>query len=156
MIEIPSSKWPSRRDHDEVARCACRSTRTAWWVLAEVLEQHGGQVFGGLLALFKQLLNRQFLSQCSETIESSVKRHLEYWGEIGVHLYQTLALLLLLIVVVGNVASRYSQGKSLKIRVMHTTMKYPVRATLRYSSLTRRVNARASWSGSAVPQSRFL
>ena len=80
-------------------------------ILAEVLKQHGAQIFGGLLALLKQLLSSQSIGQCSEAIESSVKRHLEYWGEVSVHLHQSLVLLLLLTVVVGNVASRQLLGE---------------------------------------------
>ena len=99
--------------------------------LAEVLEQHSAQVFRRLLALLKRLLGSQSISRCSEAIESSVKKHLEYWGEVGVHLHQSLALVLLLTVVVGNVASRQLSGKSLEIRIMHTTMECLVPARLR-------------------------
>ena len=100
-------------------------------VLAEVLEQHSAQVFGGLLALLKQLLGSESIIRCSEAIESSVKKHLEYWGEVGVLLHQSLALLLLLTVVVGNVASQQLPGKSLAIRVTYTMMEYLVPARLR-------------------------
>ena len=99
-------------------------------VLAEVLEQHGVPIFGRLPALLKQLLGSKSIRRCSEAIESSVKRHLKYWGEVGVHLHQSLALLLLLTVVVGYVASRQLPGKSPEIRVTHATMEYLVRASL--------------------------
>ena len=49
--------------------------------LAEVLEQHSAQVFRRLLALLKRLLGSQSISRCSEAIESSVKKHLEYWAK---------------------------------------------------------------------------
>ena len=70
-------------------------------VLAEVLEQHGAQISGRLLALLKQLLGSKTIGRCSEAIESNVKKHLKYLGEVGVHLHKSLALLLLLTVVVG-------------------------------------------------------
>ena len=47
-------------------------------VLAKPLEEHSALVFGGLLALLKQLLGSQAISWCSEAIKSSVKKHLEY------------------------------------------------------------------------------
>ena len=70
-------------------------------VLAEVLEQSGVQILGILLALLKRLLSSKSISQCSEAIKSSVKKHLKYSGEVGVHLHQSLVFLLLLTVVVG-------------------------------------------------------
>ena len=47
------------------------------------------------------------------------------------HLHESLARLLLLTIVVGNVTSQKLPGKSLKIRVTHTTMEYLVPARLR-------------------------
>ena len=47
-------------------------------VLAEVLKQHGAQIWRGLLALLKQLLSSKSISRCSKAIESSVKKHLKY------------------------------------------------------------------------------
>ena len=75
-------------------------------VLAKELERHSAPIFRGLLTSLEQLLGSQAISRRSETIESSVKRHLEYPGKVGVHLHQSLGFLLLLTVVVNSVASR--------------------------------------------------
>ena len=99
-------------------------------VLAKVFKPHGAQIFRGLFALLKQLLSSKSINQRSEAIESSVKRHLKYGGEVGVHLHQRLALLLLLTIVVGYIAGRQLLRKGLKIRFTHMMMEYLAPARL--------------------------
>ena len=57
------------------------------------------------MALSKELLGGEAISQCSEAIKSSVEKHLKYWGEVLVLLHEGLVLGLLLTIVVGQVSN---------------------------------------------------